>query len=172
MRAIVGGHDMMPGALGVPPASSRRGVLAALAAALIGAVGGLRGDLRVAAEEAGILGPDEAWDTLVETGAEGKRKDKRKARVRFKRRTNTCRGDAGDFFLTCAVRCRKGELMMSGGCLFAESDREGEAMELVQHGPLNRQNRFGCQWTTRGDEPLTVPVRYQAVVVCRRPKRG
>lgn len=159
-----------------PAASSRRGLLAAaLAAVLGGATGGLRGDLRVAAEEAGmVLRPDEAWEVLVGDGgtSEGTRDRHRHVRVRFKRRTKTCRGDVGDTFLTCGARCRKNELMMSGGCLYAGPDQSQEAMNLVQSGPLNRQTRYGCQWTSFPDAPLTVPVRYQAVVVCRSPKRG
>lgn len=175
MDAKSGSSETTPGGA-VDAAPTRRGVLAAaLAAVLAGATGGLRGDVRVAAEEAGmILRPDEAWDTLVEdeTEAEGKRKRDRHARVRFKRRAKICRGEPGQVDLTCTTRCRKGELMMSGGCLYAGPDREEEAMILVQHGPLNRQNRFGCQWTSFPDGPLTEAVRYQAVVVCRSPKRG
>ena len=175
MGTTIGNGGATPDTLAAGPAPSRRGFLAAaLAAVLGGATGGLRGDLRVAAEEAGVLREDEAWDVLVGDGgtSEGKRNRHRHVRVRFKRRRKVCSAGVGAEFLTCRVRCKKNELMMSGGCLYAGPDREEEAMILVQHGPLNRQSRYGCQWTSFPDAPLAVPVRYQAVVVCRRPKRG
>lgn len=175
MGSMEGDGETMPGEAGTPPASSRRGVLAALGAALIGAAGGLRGDLLAAAEEAGIvLGPDEAWDVLVEGGAaaEGKRRRDRHARVRFKRRKKNCQAQTGDEFLECAVRCRPTELMMSGGCFYAGLPGEEEVMTLVQHGPLNRQGRYGCQWTSFPGGGILAPTTYQAVVVCRSPKRG
>ncbi len=167
---------------GTAAVASRRGLMAtALAAVLGGATGGLRGDLRVAAEEAGmVLRGDEAWDILVGDGGlgetegrgKGKRNRYRHVRVRFKRRRKICRGVPGQVDLTCVTRCRKGELMMSGGCMYAGPDQDEEAMILVQGAPLNRQNRYGCQWTSIQEGGLTVQVRYQAIVVCRRPKRG
>ncbi len=175
MNAGAGTGEATSGTTEVPPASTRRGVLAAVAALLAGSAGGLRGDVLVAAEEAGmVLRPDEAWDVLVEDGAEseGKHRRDRHARVRFKRRKKNCQAQTGDEFLDCTVRCRKKELMTSGGCFYAGPPGAEEVMTLVQHGPLNRQTRYGCQWTSFPGGGILAPATYQAVVVCRSPKRG